>query len=325
MDKNLSAEKCLLLEKELSKYKLWANLNPEKAFPLDLKRILSKEEWKILEKAVYKKQEYKCHLCIASTSQLMIHEQWFFDYNTSKQQLKDIVALCDLCYFNTHLEKKNLKKKVILHWSLVNNEQYHNFEEYKKNVMELWELRKHFNWQVEDNLGNDISRGISLYTLLKLVANGYKGEYVPQSQENDWNFTTIEDIFDQFEKSVSELEKIRIYKWNKECWKCQKETPHVSYCIAFQGEIIGCIGDIEKLDKYLLEDYPFVKDVYSKTQERRVIGNTCIHCGAYQGNYFIFDEFLHYVDDKNLDKTIQNILFMKIYLLLSPCLPIWRI
>ncbi len=119
---------------------------------------------------------------------------------------------------------------------------------------------------------------------------------------------SLEDMVDQFEKSVSELETIRIYKWNIECWSCQRDTPHVSYCLAQQGAIIGCIGEIEELDKILMREYPFVKKVFSKAQGKKVIGNTCVRCGAYQGNFFIFDEILHEVGPDNLDKTIPNIL-----------------
>ena len=209
---------------------------------------------------------------------------------------------------NKHLERKHDKAKSILHWSLVNNEDYNNFEKYEKLVRELRDLRNNFDWKVVDHLGNDITKGVKLYDLLKLVAKDYKGEHVPNSQNKEIHFKSLEDICDQFEKNISELKEIKIYKWNKDCWKCHKETPHISYCLVFQGVVLGCIGDIEKLDEILLKEYPFVKRVYSKTQGRRVIGNTCGHCGAYQGNFFIFDEIIHYVIEEDLDKTIPNVL-----------------
>ena len=307
--KNISdIHKCKNLEKKLSKYKLWGNLKPEKTFNINLRTILSKEEWYILEKAVYKKANYKCYICGATTPKLEIYEEWLYDYNTLKQQLNEINALCDLCYLNKHLEKKINREKSILHWSIVNNEDYNNFEKYEKLVREFRDLRNEFDWKVVDHLGNDITKGVKLYNLLKLVAKDYKGEYIPNSQNKEIHFKSLEDICDQFEKKISELKEIKIYKWNKDCWKCHKETLHVSYCLVFQGVVLGCIGDIEKLDEILLKEYSFVKKVFSKTQGRKVIGNTCVHCGAYQGNYFIFDEFLHYVIEEDLDKTIPNIL-----------------
>ncbi len=301
-------DKCKTLEKELLKYKLWGNLVPEKSLKISLRRILSKEEWDILSKAVYKKAKYTCYICGAITHRLEIYEKWHYDYNSSIQQLSDMITLCDLCFLNEHLEKKHDRAKLILHWSSVNDEDYNNFEKYEKLVLELRDLRNNFDWKVVDHLGNDISKGVKLYDLLKLVAKDYEGEYVPNSQNNEISFTSLEDICDEFEKNISELKRIRIYKWNKDCWKCFKETPHVSYCLVFQGLVLGCIGEIEKIDEILIKEYPFVKRVYSKTQGKRVIGNTCVHCGAYQGNFFIFDEIIHYVDEENLDKTIPNIL-----------------
>ncbi len=308
--------KCKTLEKKLSEYKLWGNLAPEKTININLRKVLPKEEWAILSKAVYKKANYKCYICGALTPNLEAYELWIFDYNTSKQQLNEIIALCDLCYSNKHLgyasilmnEKKFDKRKLILHWSLVNGEDYNDFEKYEKLIGELRELRNNFDWKVIVHQGNDITKGVKLYDLLKLIAKDYKSEYVPNSQNNEISFISLEDICDEFEKNISELKEIRIYKWNKDCWKCYKKTPHVSYCLVFQGFVLGCIGEVEKLDEILLKEYPFVKRVYSKTQGRKVIGNTCVYCGAYQGNFFIFDEIIHYVDEENLDKTIPNIL-----------------
>ena len=64
--------KCKTLEKKLSKYKLWRNLVPEKTFNINLRKILSKEEWNILRKALYKKANYECYICGATTKSYII-------------------------------------------------------------------------------------------------------------------------------------------------------------------------------------------------------------------------------------------------------------
>ncbi len=76
-------------------------------------------------------------------------------------QLNEINALCDLCYLNKHLEKKHDRAKSILHWSLVNNEDYNNFKKYEKLVRELRDLRNNFDWKVVDHLGNVITKGLN--------------------------------------------------------------------------------------------------------------------------------------------------------------------
>jgi 5-methylcytosine-specific restriction endonuclease McrA len=119
------------------------------------------------------------------------------------------------------------------------------------------------------------------------------------------------DKKDYYEEEIEKLKmkkEIPVYKWKHECWSCKKQTDMVSYDFDF----LYCfhIGDINKLDKVLIEKYPFVKEVYSKTMGQMVIGNTCIYCGAYQGNFFVTEQMLDlfntYGDEENIDMQIPN-------------------
>lgn len=79
------------------------------------------------------------------------------------------------------------------------------------------------------------------------------------------------------------------------------------FCLGYNYHL----GDFEMLDKILLERYPFVKKVFSKTMEQEVIANVCIHCGMLQGNFFIKDDLIELwhakVDmTKLIDMTIPN-------------------
>ena len=94
--------------------------------------------------------------------------------------------------------------------------------------------------------------------------------------------------------------KVDILKYEKPCWKCNKLTSIVTYDEYLGGNLH--IGDVEKIDKILEEKYPFVKKVFSKTQEREVIANICIHCGSTQGNFFIIEDF---VDKSQLNYSID--------------------
>jgi hypothetical protein len=118
---------------------------------------------------------------------------------------------------------------------------------------------------------------------------------------------------DYYEEALEELGKITeipIYKWKHECWKCGKENDIVSYNFIFMYN--HSIGDIEEIDRELMKIYPFVKEVYSYTQKRMVIGNTCIHCGAYQGNFFVIEEMLEQFNEHGeedlIDKNIPNMI-----------------
>lgn len=120
-------------------------------------------------------------------------------------------------------------------------------------------------------------------------------------------------IIDPCEEILEELHaqhEIPIYKWESECWKCGKKTPHVSY--DFHAGFDYAIGSIEKIDKMVMETYSFVKKVYSKTMEQEVIANTCIHCGVLQGNWFVHEEIMldiYYQGMDNFrDTSFPNIL-----------------
>jgi len=148
-------EVCHSLEKELSKYKLHANMVPEKAFKANLRKILPKNEWDILRRAVYKKDSHKCYICGQKNIRLEAHEKWKYIYERSIQKLQDINGLCSLCHLNIHLGyagNKNRKEReeLIQHWCNVNVKNKKDFFNYFKNTWELWELRNKFDWVIVD-------------------------------------------------------------------------------------------------------------------------------------------------------------------------------
>ena len=79
-----------------------------------------------------------------------------------------------------------------------------------------------------------------------------------------------------------------VYVFDEECWKCG-EKMKLAF-IESDPYVIREIGD-EGLD--LIKDKPYanIKKVYSETLERRVWGNVCPECDAYQGNSFLFSKF----------------------------------
>ena len=119
--------------------------------------------------------------------------------------------------------------------------------------------------------------------------------------------------FKEISEELYDLKEIKIYKWERECWKCKKKTPRVSYY--FSASFNFRIGEIEKIDIILMENYPFVKKIYSKTMEQEVIANTCVYCGCLQGNWFIGEEIVSDIIyqglDKFLDKILPNILTLE--------------
>lgn len=122
--------------------------------------------------------------------------------------------------------------------------------------------------------------------------------------------TTITDPYKEIVEELRALKDIPIYKWNQNCWKCHKETSAVSYDL--RAGYNFHIGDILKLDEVLMRNYPFVKKVFSKTMGEETIANTCIHCGALQGNWYVRDVLIDIMSpedvalDKLIDKRLTN-------------------
>jgi len=114
------------------------------------------------------------------------------------------------------------------------------------------------------------------------------------------------DPLEEILEELHALKEIKIYKWERNCWKCEKRTPRVSYYI--QVGFDYKIGDIEKIDKILMEKYPFIKKMFSKTMEQEIIANTCIHCGNLQGNWFIGEEIILDIIYQGLDNFLDIIL-----------------
>lgn len=109
-------------------------------------------------------------------------------------------------------------------------------------------------------------------------------------------------------------EYVFIVEGQHTCWKCGRPTRVIGLGI---GEFIHIFDDIDgpqyefieddsdeelhlawteceedippKLRRYLMETYS-VKMGYSKTLGRQCFANHCDHCGALQGNWFLFNE-----------------------------------
>ena len=165
------ANSCILIEKEFSKLKLWANLVPLQSFKTNLRYVYSRKEWNIIRSAVYRRDENKCTICKRDNIQLHAHEDWIYDYKKGLQKLNNIIALCDLCHNNIHLGYSGSvddesREKIRQHWCKINNQNEEDFKRYLFNVFVLWNLKNKIQWKIVDNKGIEITRNINLKDLL---------------------------------------------------------------------------------------------------------------------------------------------------------------
>ena len=93
--KELIADSCISIEKELSKLKLWANLIPLQSFKANLRHIFSRKEWNSIRSAVYKRDEYKCPICSANLSR---NDRLTVGSTVHKEQIyTHYQTQCDVC------------------------------------------------------------------------------------------------------------------------------------------------------------------------------------------------------------------------------------
>ena len=85
-----------------------------------------------------------------------------------------------------------------------------------------------------------------------------------------------------------------LYPWDKnrlnEEWSSERTLAHIKYPeIEFYP--IKVIGADEELDELMMKNYPSrIYKKYSNTQSREYPMNVCQHCGAKQGEFFVYSE-----------------------------------
>lgn len=118
---------------------------------------------------------------------------------------------------------------------------------------------------------------------------------------------------------------INLYSWDRICWKCGKTTKVYSYFLNYDLEELDeyfswldpiGLGDIETLDKFLSTKYHTIRKMFSKTVSMSYFANTCEHCGALQGRFFIVEdphEIMSDLFNHNMDRYfIENIPYEKV-------------
>ncbi|MBT2576912.1 topoisomerase DNA-binding C4 zinc finger domain-containing protein [Bacillus sp. ISL-8] len=108
---------------------------------------------------------------------------------------------------------------------------------------------------------------------------------------------------------------INIYKWEKKCWKCGKNTDVYSYYLHHQqlkssanttALVFAGIGNLKSVDNYLTNKYPSIQIKYSKTTNSRYTANTCIHCNALQGKNYVVDDPHEIFNDMYIQQCMKK-------------------
>jgi hypothetical protein len=101
----------------------------------------------------------------------------------------------------------------------------------------------------------------------------------------------------EYESSVFLFPKkieVPVITWDMECYSCGKKTPIVWTKDVEHDEYTFSITpySIKDLREKIAQKYPFFKVVEKLTQGITQHGNVCVHCGVYQGDWYIKEDLL---------------------------------
>ncbi len=97
-----------------------------------------------------------------------------------------------------------------------------------------------------------------------------------------------------------QLYGLKIYCWDKQCYKCGETTPVYSYYLDYDladldeifsigGPAVG-LGDLSYVDEWLSSQISTIQMRYSNTTRSKYMANTCRRCGALQGRNYVVDD-----------------------------------
>lgn len=135
--------------------KLTIELVPQNAWYVNLRSLLTKDQWDQIRKEQYKQAKYVCEICGDSGKNhgypypVECHEKWQYDDTNHVQTLIGLIALCPFCHKTKHsgLAQKNNEMNIVVRQLVkVNSMTYREAEIYIHSCFMKWEERSEFSW-----------------------------------------------------------------------------------------------------------------------------------------------------------------------------------
>jgi len=147
----------------MKNYKLTIELVPQTAFYKNVRSEVTRTQWDIIRKKVYKEYDYKCGICSGKGKQHPVecHEIWEYDDNKHIQTLKGFIALCPSCHQVKHIglsQIRGLKKECLKHLMFVNKITKKEANMQILETARIWEERSQYDWKCDMSFlsGEDI-------------------------------------------------------------------------------------------------------------------------------------------------------------------------
>ena len=134
--------------------KLTIELVPSSTWGFNLRSKLSKSEWDVVRKSVYKKANNKCEICggVGPKWPVECHEIWHYEESTKIQKLCGLIALCPKCHEVKHMGRAmsiGRGTQATKHLAQVNGWTIQDANYYIEVMFEIWHKRSRENWELD--------------------------------------------------------------------------------------------------------------------------------------------------------------------------------
>lgn len=115
---------------------------------------MTKSQWDVIRKKVYKHADYKCEICGGKSRPHPVecHEKWEYNDTTKTQFLIGLIALCRECHQVKHIgfaAASGKLDKAVKHFIKVNQVSQEQATDYITKCFETWEERSHYDWNLD--------------------------------------------------------------------------------------------------------------------------------------------------------------------------------
>ena len=133
--------------------KLTVELIPKSSFYVNLRSVLSVDDWDLLRRDTYQKAGYLCDVCGSQGKKWPVecHEIWKYTEN-NYQILSGLIALCPSCHEVKHIGLAGVRGRTHIakaHLMNVNNWSNKQADKHINEAWRLWGIRSKQTWVLE--------------------------------------------------------------------------------------------------------------------------------------------------------------------------------
>jgi len=129
-------------------------LVPKTSWFINVRSMVSTEDWDTLRKESYRNSNYKCEICsgVGEQHPVECHEIWQYNDEKHIQKLLGLISLCPRCHETKHIGLANSRGRGEIakeHLAKVNNWTKQKTDRYVSNCFTEWKKRSKFKWEID--------------------------------------------------------------------------------------------------------------------------------------------------------------------------------